>query len=270
MVVASGGSLPGSHSTALTPEGVEIERLRRRVVELTAAVEARDTFIAIAAHELRNPMMPIIGQIDLLRSAVRASRNTPKQIDNRLERLQQSMGHFVARAGILLDVSRINSGRLQLALESCDIAVLLHGMAADFADAALHAGVAISVTAPDRLLGICDRLALEQIIDNLISNAIKYGSGTPVEISAELRGERVSIHVRDHGSGIPADDRERVFGCFERTVGRTERRSGFGVGLWVVRQLTEAMGGMVAVGDTPGGGASFTVHLPQHPEGTRL
>jgi signal transduction histidine kinase len=91
----------------LTPEGVEIERLRRRVVELTAAVEARDTFIAIAAHELRNPMMPIIGQIDLLRSAVRASRNTPKQIDNRLERLQQSMGHFVARAGILLDVSRI-------------------------------------------------------------------------------------------------------------------------------------------------------------------
>jgi two-component system OmpR family sensor kinase len=269
-MTSSAGSLPGSYQTALTPEGGEIEQLRHRIRELTAAVEARDTFIAIAAHELRNPMAPIIGQIDLLRSAVRASRCTLEQVDDRMERIQQSMRHFVTRTDILLDVSRINSGRLRLALEPCDIAILLRDIAADFAGAALHAGVTISVISPDRLLGTWDRLALEQIIDNLLSNAIKYGSGTPVEISAESCGERVSIQVRDHGSGILAADRERVFGCFEWAVGRDERRSGFGVGLWVVRQLTEAMGGSVAVGDTPGGGASFTVNLPQHSEGTRL
>jgi two-component system OmpR family sensor kinase len=269
-MTASGGSLPGSYQTVSTPEGVEIEQLRHRIIELTAAVEARDTFIAIAANELRNPMVPIIGQIDLLRSAVRANRGTPEQIDNKMERIQQSMRHFVTRAGTLLDVSRINSGRLGLALKRCDIADLLREMAAEFANAALKAGVTISITAPDRLLGMWDRLALEQIVDNLLSNAIKYGSGTPIEISIESRDERVSIQVRDHGSGIQAADRERVFGRFERTVGRDERRSGFGVGLWVVRQLTEAMGGAVVVGDTPGGGASFTVHLPQHSEGTRL
>jgi two-component system, OmpR family, sensor kinase len=269
-MTASDGSLPRPSRTANTPDGGEVEQLRHRIAELIAAVEARDTFIAIAAHELRNPMTPFIGQIDLLRSAVRASRGTPEQIDNRLERIQQSMRHFVTRAGILLDVSRINSGRLRLALEPCDIAVMLRDIAADFAGAALQAGVAISITAPNRLPGAWDRLALEQIIDNLLSNAIKYGSGTPIEISAESRGERVSIQVRDHGSGILAADRERLFGCFERAVGRDERRSGFGVGLWVVRQLTEAMGGAVVVGDTPGGGASFTVNLPQHSEGTRL
>ncbi len=266
-MTASGGSLPSQ--AALTLEGGEIEQLRRRIIELTAAVEARDTFIAIAAHELRNPMMPIIGQIDLLRTALRATWGAPEQIDNKMERIQQSMRHFVTRAGILLDVSRINSGRLRLALEECDIAALLRDMAADFSDAALRAGVTISITAPDSLLGIWDRLALEQIIDNLLSNAIKYGAGTPIEVIAESRGERVSLQVRDHGNGIPAADRGRVFGRFERAVAQGERRSGFGVGLWVVRQLTEAMGGAVVVGDTPGGGASFTLNLPHHPEGRR-
>lgn len=269
-MTAFDGSLPRPSHTANTPDGREVEQLRHRIAELIAAVEARDTFIAIAAHELRNPMAPIIGQIELLRSAVRAGRCTLEQVDDRVEHIQQGMRHFVTRTDILLDVSRINSGRLRLALESCDIANLLRDIAADFAGAALHAGVTISVTAPDRLLGTWDRLALEQITDNLLSNAIKYGCGTPVEISAESRGERVSIEVRDHGSGIPAADRERVFGCFERALGRNERRAGFGVGLWVVRQLTEAMGGAVVVGDTPGGGASFTVNLPQHSKGTRL
>jgi two-component system OmpR family sensor kinase len=269
-MTASDGLLPLSSHNATAPDGGEVEQLRHRIAELTAAVEARDIFIAIAAHELRNPMTPIIGQIDLLRSAIKASRCTPEQVDTKMERIQRSMRHFVTRAGILLDVSRINSGRLQLSLEPCDVATLLRDIAADFAGAALHAGVAISVTAPDRLPGTWDRLALEQIIDNLLSNAIKYGCSTPVEISAASCDERISFQVRDHGSGIPAADRERVFGRFERAVARGERRSGFGVGLWVVRQLTEAMGGTVAVGDTPGGGASFTVNLPQHTGAVRL
>jgi two-component system OmpR family sensor kinase len=264
------GSAPRPPHTAKSPASDEVEQLRRQIDELTAAVEARDTFIAVAAHELRNPMTPVIGQIDLLRSAVRASRCTPEQIDSRMERIQHSMRHFVTRAGILLDVARINSGRLRLRPEPCDIAVLLRDIAADFAGVAQNAGVTVSMTAPDRLPGNWDRLALEQIIDNLLSNAIKYGSGTPIEIFAESCGERVSIQVRDHGSGITGVDRERVFGRFERAVARGERHSGFGVGLWVVRQLTEAMGGAIVVGDTPGGGASFTVNLPQHSEGTRL
>jgi len=244
--------------------GSEVERLRRQVAELVAAVEARDTFIAVAAHELRNPMQPIIGQIELLLNGIRAGRCPPDQVELRLKRVQHAMHHYMKRAGVLLDVSRITSGKLQLELETMDIIALLHDVAADTADAARRAGSPITVTGPATLPVTWDRLAIEQIVDNLASNAIKYGGSTPIELSAEVRGEEVHVQVRDHGGGIPAADRARVFERFERAVGPGERRSGFGVGLWLVRQLAEAMGGRVAVGDAPGGGALFTVTLPQH------
>ncbi len=242
----------------------EVERLRCYNAELAAAVEARDTFIAIAAHELRNPMQPIIGHIELLLNGIRTGRCPPDQVERRLEHIQHAMCHYIKRAGILLDVSRITSGKLQLELETLDIMALLNNVATDAADAARSAGCPISVTGPDSLQVTWDRLAVEQIVDNLVTNAIKYGGSSPIALSAELRGENVHIQVRDHGGGIPADEQARVFERFERAVGRGERRSGFGVGLWLVRQLAEAMGGMVAVGDAPGGGALFIVNLPQH------
>jgi two-component system OmpR family sensor kinase len=242
----------------------EVERLRRQVAELAAAVEARDTFIAVAAHELRNPMQPIIGHIELLLNGIKAGRCPPDQVELRLERVQRAMRHYMKRAGVLLDVSRINSGKLQLELEEIDIIALMRDVAADVADAARRAGSPISVTGPDTLPVTWDRLAIEQIVDNLVANAIKYGGGLPIELSAQAHGGDVHVQVRDHGSGIPAADRARVFERFERAVGPGERRSGFGVGLWLVRQLSEAMGGTVAIGDAPGGGALFTVRLPKH------
>ncbi len=246
------------------------DEMTLRITELTAAVEARDTFIAIASHELRNAMTPLAGEIDLLLVTVRGGHLTPEQVQRRAERIQLTMQHYMKRADILLEVSRINSGRLQLELEPCDIALLLREMAAEFANAARRAGVPITVRVPDSLAGTWDRLALEQIIDNLISNALKYGARTPVEITATPRGEQVCIEVCDHGGGIPPDDRERIFGRFERAVERGERRSGFGIGLWIVRRLVEAMGGAVVVGDTAGGGALFIVTLPRYGEGTRI
>ena len=107
-----------------------------------------------------------------------------------------------------------------------------------------------------------DRLATEQIMDNLISNALKYGDRTPVEVTAEVFGAMVHIKVQDRGAGIPIDERPRLVERFERVVSHNERRSGFGVGLWVVGQFVAAMEGTVSVGDAPGGGALFTVTLP--------
>lgn len=111
---------------------------------------------------------------------------------------------------------------------------------------------------------------MEQIIDNLISNALKYGNRTPVELSAAICGEQVRVQVRDHGCGVPAEDRERAFGQFERAVRLRDAHSGFGVGLWVVRQLVEAMDGEIAIDDAPGGGARFTVILPRNVKGICL
>ena len=114
----------------------EVERLRHQNAELAAAVETRDTFIAVAAHELRNPMQPIIGQIELLLNGVRAGRCPPDQVERRLERIQHAMRHYMKRAAVLLNVSRLTSGKLQFELEAIDIIALLHDVATDAADAA--------------------------------------------------------------------------------------------------------------------------------------
>ncbi len=239
----------------------------RRIEALTEAVAARDTFIAVAAHELRNPMTPLIGQVDLLLAAIRAGRYSHAEIEKRLQRIQHTVHRYMKRAEILLDVSRLTQGRLQLEQEQVDFAVLVRKVVNDFADDARRSGIVLTIIGPECLPGAGDGLALEQIVENLVSNALKYGAFTPVEAEVQARGDSVCIRVRDHGPGIPDEDRTRVFEQFERAVGRGERRSGFGVGLWVVRQLVEAMDGTVSIEDAPGGGASFSVTLPRHGNG---
>jgi two-component system OmpR family sensor kinase len=246
------------------PSRTALEELQQRNAELRVAVAARDTFIAVAAHELRNPMTPMIGQIDLLLNGLRAGRYTPEQIEQRLERVRLVMNQYLKRAATLLDVSRITSGKLILAPSPLDLSDLVRETVETFAAAARHAGAQIEINAPASLVGTWDRLAMEQIIDNLVSNAIKYGAHRPVAICAEDRGDNVCIRVRDHGPGIPVDARSRIFGRFERAVGPDERRSGFGVGLWVVGQLVKAMGGTIRVDDAQGGGSVFIVNLPRH------
>ena len=245
--------------------GTEPEELCRRIVELTEAVAARDAFIAVAAHELRNPMTPMVGQIELLLMGLRSGRYSLEQVEQRIGRIRMAMDQYVRRATALLDVSRLTSGQFRLDPTACDLGTLVHEVVETFAEAARYGGSPITVTVPDRLPGVWDRLAMEQIIDNLVSNAVKYGDRQPVEVGLEARGTWVRLVVRDHGPGIAVQDRERIFGRFERAVGPDERRSGFGVGLWVVGQLVAAMQGSIVVEDAPGGGSAFTVSVPCHP-----
>lgn len=243
------------------------EELRRHIKDLSEAVAARDTFIAVAAHELRNPMMPILGQIDLLITAVRADRCSLEQVEERLNRIQQTVRQYMKRAVVLLDVSRITSGKFRLEPYLCDLSILMRQVIEEFAAAAQHAGVTLKLNAPETLPGMWDRLAVEQIIDNLISNALKYGGRTPVEVAINATDRFVQIRVRDHGQGIPTQHRARVFERFERAVGHNEYRSGFGVGLWVVGQLVATMNGTISIDDAPGGGALFIVSLPRESVG---
>ena len=242
--------------------GLEETEPLRRIQELATAVAARDTFIAVAAHELRNPMMPIQGQVDLLISAIRANRISLEQALQKLERLQRTVHNYVKRATVLLDVSRINSGKFHLAPAPCDLAELVRAVADEFAAAALHAGVAIEVTAPPSCTGLWDRMAVEQVVDNLVSNALKYAGRAPVHLTLAAENGQVVIEVRDHGKGIAAKDRDRIFERFERAIDQSEYRSGFGVGLWVVGQLVDAMRGSIEIEDAPGDGALFRVRLP--------
>ena len=234
-----------------------------RVAELTDAVAARDTFIAVAAHELRNPMMPVLGQLDLLLSALKSGRCSLDTAQQRIERIQAAVQGYLKRAVVLLDVSRINSGRFRLDPVPCDLGALLRQIAEEFSAVARHSGVTLNVMAPASVLGVWDRLAIEQVVENLLSNAIKYGGNSAVDLILAETDEVLTLQVRDRGKGIPPSQRARVFERFERAVGHNEHRSGFGVGLWVVGQLVAAMKGSITIEDASGGGALFIVRLPK-------
>lgn len=227
--------------------------------ELREAVRARDEFLAIAAHELRSPMHALMLQVA---SAIAlARRSGDEELLHRLERMRVVLDRYVKRATLLLDVSRINADSMDLRFEELDIAEVLRETVDTYAvEAAFHL-VDIQLAAPRALRGRWDRLSIEQIIGNLVSNAIKYGDGKPVGVTLRREGDRVRLEVKDGGIGISAEDQARIFGRFEQVV-TSQHRTGFGVGLWLARALIEAHRGSISVSSAPGKGTTFTVWLP--------
>jgi two-component system, OmpR family, sensor kinase len=250
----------------------ENAKLSRENAALREAVAARDTFLAVAAHELRNPMTPIRGRVQLLRRMLRKSADDafmPK-LERGLEQVEWLIEQYVKRATTLLDVSRATTGKLHLDMVAVDLGALVRDIAQDFTPVADHAGTPLEVRAPPGPV-VCrgDKLALEQVIDNLVSNALKYGAGKPVvvrvadECSADGTAGTCIVRVRDRGAGISPQDQARIFDRFERAVRPGEHGGGFGVGLWIVQQFVQAMGGAVEVASTLGQGSTFTVRLPR-------
>lgn len=231
------------------------------MAELRAAVRARDDFIAIAAHELRNPMTPIAGQVQLVLAAARRTGAAPAVLAG-LERLELAVRHYVRRATTLLDVSRATSGQLRLEPAPLDLSALVRETAEGHAVLAERARCALEVDVEDGVTGAWDRLAVEQVLDNLLTNALKFGAGRPVTVSLAADEASATVTVRDRGVGIPEADLDRVFGRFEQAVGQ-RRHGGFGIGLWLVHRLVGAMGGAVSVESRPGEGAAFVVRLPR-------
>ena len=242
------------------------------VAELREALRARDEFLSIAAHELRNPLTPITMQVAmLLRKARVADPPLPADIVAGLERLELATGRFLKRATVLLDVSRLVAGhpfrpevsRFELA------AVVLECLAGHALMAErVHSHLDASAVARG-VEGTWDRVGVELIVDNLLSNAMKYGAGAPIAVGVAAAGQsaagppQVAFWVRDGGPGIAAEDHERIFGRFQQALGLEATGGGFGVGLWVAREVARCMGGEISVASRPGAGAEFSVVLPQ-------
>lgn len=240
----------------------EDKRLAALVEHLREAVEARDAFVAVAAHELRNPMFALGLLLDqALRSA---RREGAAQTVERLELARAALHRYVARATTILDVSRIAGGRVRLDIEDADLSAIVRHVADSHGPEAALNEAPIELDAPAELPARCDPLAVEQVVANLLSNAIKYGAGAPVEAALTREGDAARLVVRDRGPGIAESDRARLFERFER-VATQASRPGFGIGLWLVRRLVEAHGGSVEIQSERGRGSVFTVRLPLDP-----
>jgi signal transduction histidine kinase len=227
----------------------------------------RQDFLSIAGHELKTPLTSVLLN---LHAVDKSLHGDARAVDPRLEARWQSLRRQFRRleelVDQLLDVSRITAGKMVLVPETFDLGALVREVAERFAPAVTSEPGVIDVKAAAAIEGSWDRLRLEQILTNLLSNAVKYGEGRPisVEVGASGPGDQAEawIAVRDRGIGIPSDELGRIFGRFERAV--SERNyGGLGLGLWIVRQVVEAMGGQIAVESQPDRGSTFTVRLPR-------
>jgi signal transduction histidine kinase len=241
---------------------MELAALREEVRELREALAARDDFIATAAHDLRNPMAGIVLSVTNMLFLARKQEGLPPWVLPRLEALDRQSRHFVRRATSLLDATRLASGRTAIHPEPMDLGVLVREVVLELSPDAERAGCTLDLSIEAGVVGLWDRASVESIVINLLSNAIKYGAGAPVELCVRTVGRDAVLTVRDEGIGIAPEDRARIFDRFERARLRADR-SGFGVGLWIARQLAVAHGGDITVDSVPGRESVFTVNLPR-------
>jgi signal transduction histidine kinase len=229
------------------------------IAELRDAVRARDDFLAVAAHELRNPLTPILLSVQLIRGAEQSAGNVKASAE--LDRLERLIKHFVARTTMLLEVAQISSNKFHLEPAELNLSELIKGVVSDYMPLVLRSGSELTINIQNEIIARVDQLAVSEIVENLLTNAIKYGEHKPIELSLTAANDLAQITVQDNGIGIDGKDKDRIFEQFERAV-RREGRSGFGIGLWLTRNLVESMGGSITVVGEPGAGSLFTVTLP--------
>jgi PAS domain S-box-containing protein len=228
------------------------------------AVRLREDFLSVASHELHTPLTPLRLHLQTLRRSLASSGDGVASL---LPKVDKSLGQVTRLSHLvddLLDVSRLTAGRLHLRVEDVDLVEMTWDLAERFAEQARAAGSALVITAEDAAVGRWDRMRLEQVLTNLIANALKYGVGKPVEIHVTASGGQAHWSIRDQGIGIAPEDLERIFGRFERAV-PTRQYGGLGLGLYISREIVRAHGGDIRVESQPGQGARFTAELPLAP-----
>lgn len=246
---------------------VDITERKELESGLRQAVQVRDEFLSIASHELRTPLTSLQLQLEsMLRTLDRSNSGDARDtriVHNASVALQKTL-HMGTMINVLLDVSRISEGHLALEYGEHSAAQLVCEVVDNLRETAAEARCNIETKLHGEPRGSWDRFRFEQILTNLLSNAIKYGAGKPVEVDVRETGECVRIAVRDHGPGLPAEQHERIFERFVRFAS-SRHYAGFGLGLWITRELVKAHGGRIEVQSRPGEGAAFVLELPLQP-----
>jgi two-component system, OmpR family, sensor kinase len=239
--------------------------LQVRLAEAEEAVRARDDFIAIASHELRSPMTALALRLHAIEAM--SQRLGDEQLSTEIQRARRSVDRYVRRAVVLLDVSRLNTGAVALQREAVNVRQLVRNIVEAHTDEAAFHGTRLTAVVDEDMTGWWDPHMIEQILSNLVNNAVKYGGGTPVRLHAGIEQGCARFAISDSGPGIDAAQRARIFEKFERAVPTGTYRSGYGLGLWIVGRMVAAHDGAIDVETAPGRGATFVVRMPLQPPG---
>ncbi|WP_437752521.1 AAA family ATPase [Sorangium sp. So ce1389] len=238
----------------------------RLFAEAQEAIARRDEFLLVASHELKTPLTSLKMQAHLIeRQLPRYQR--AEVAPERIEAAFQVLNRQIARLGHLinelLDVTRLSAGRLTLVRAQVDLAALAREVVERMGQQLANARCSVQLDLDEAVIGRWDPSRVEQVLINLLSNAMKYGAGGPIHVVAREQGDRALLAVRDHGIGIAASDQARIFERFERAVS-VRNFGGLGLGLYIVRWIVASHGGTIRVESQPGAGATFIVQLPLH------
>ncbi len=241
-----------------------IAHLEKEKEKTQGEVKARDEFLSIASHELRTPLTSMLLQLQTALNNIQnvsLANFSVANLLNMLESAEQQSQRLTRMINDLLNVSLITTGRLDLEIEETDLVVIVKDVINRFAEKLDREKITLELEAEEKVLLFCDKLRIEQVITNLISNAIKYGNGKPIHGIVGKHNSTGVVVIKDSGIGIPKDKQKLIFARFERAVS-SQNYKGLGVGLYIAEHIIHAHGGTISLSSSPAKGSTFTIRLP--------
>jgi PAS domain S-box-containing protein len=243
---------------------VQEERALRLAAE--AALREREDFLSMASHELRSPLSALKLYVQTIREELKSGNleRTIAKLPERLERVQKQADRIEALISRIMTVSIVSAGHIKLDPQNVDLSALASAVITDMREAAQQANCEVSLQTPGPVEGFWSREHIEEVVRNLLQNALKFGRGKPIQIEVGADETHAWLNVKDRGIGIGEADQERIFERFRRNVD-SRNYGGLGLGLWISRQIVELSGGVITVRSKPGQGATFAFSLPRFP-----
>jgi signal transduction histidine kinase len=243
-----------------------LAELRRAQGELQRAVRMRDDFMSVVSHELKTPLNTLILEVQLRRLYLERGNLAafaPEKLGAMVEKDERQIRNLIRLIDDMLDVSRIRTGKLSIRRQPMDLAALVGAVAESFASQLEQAGIELYSEIHGPVPGEWDEFRIEQVVANLLTNAMRYGGGKPITVRVQPVGGDVLLEVEDRGQGISEEDQARIFTQFERGSRGGEQVAGLGLGLFIADQIVRAHGGTLSVRSRLGEGSVFSVMLPR-------